>query len=277
MPKKSDPSLQISDSESTMSSPVKTVTTSKNFNTSGKNQKSIEHSPAKGGISTPKPNKIKRCVIKEKLLKSPTKQPFTGFTHSRIFTSKLTFGVARAFALKGALPGRLGRENEPAFTKPIEQEILSNESLREELDVHFVMNRRKGPSNNDFLETQLKFPVKQFITIFEDADDNTLENRKKWGEKLAVKFTELAQSDRFRYKDTFKYEGDLASKINEEEPVGIHLQDQDVVHLLKQMFPPTQEAFTSLMEDNDFMDNLYGEENKMYANHVMTDAVRWMH
>ena len=144
--------------------------------------------------------------------------------------------------------------------------------MRIQYDVDMIMNRRKSPHSNDFLgiTNNNQIPAQQFVRIYEEPNDNTIESRKAWGIKMANYCTEVGNSDKFMYKTKFVYCGDDTG--DSFEPIANHFQDQDVIYLIKHMFPTAK--LSDMANDTDFLHDFFDKSLHDHGTKLLNHASR---
>jgi hypothetical protein len=96
------------------------------------------------------------------------------------------------------------------------------------------------------------YPMRQFVRILDEDEDDTAKSLKSWGKDIADKLTELNKSS--TYPTVCIFGGDLTPSTGP-PPVDSHILNRDVVQIARYLYG-------SAIDDGTFFDtNLEDDEN----------------
>ena len=96
-----------------------------------------------------------------------------------VYVEQMQQGIVMAYITK-----KRNQTDSAAYIHPILKK-LEDKSTAKELDIDFVSFRRKNEKSNDQLPSEPNgtFGFPQFVRVFHDETDNTVDNCKDWGGK----------------------------------------------------------------------------------------------
>ena len=113
----------------------------------------------------------------------------------------------------------------PAYTANIKQQIENNEELKKSLHLLLMINKRDDQNPFDYWKQQLPLRIQDegrirykywplYVRFFENSDNNTEKNRKKWATNFVVIANDLAPNNvdgtKVRYSPIrLEYQGDM--------------------------------------------------------------------
>ena len=152
-----------------------------------------------------------------------------------VYVEQMQQGIAVAYVTK-----KRNQTDSAAYIYPILKK-LEDESTAKELDIDFVSIRRKNEKSNDRLPSEPNgtYGFPQFVRVFHDETDNTVDNCKDWGEKLADAFSNIAK-DTYTYPKKFEFVKNLTKSVRGKLPkADKNLQNDDIIKVMDMMYSPT--------------------------------------
>ena len=177
--------------------------------------------------------KFVRKVVKDSdFFTSPSKSS----NSFAVYVEQMQQGVAVAYVTK-----KRNQTDSAAYIHPILKK-LEDKSTAKELDIDFVSFRRKNEKSNDQLPSEPNgtFGFPQFVRVFHDETDNTVDNCKDWGEKLADAFSTIAK-ETYTYPKKFEFVANLTKLVNRKLPkADTNLLNDDIIKVMDMMYSPQE-------------------------------------
>jgi hypothetical protein len=168
----------------------------------------------------------------------------------------------------------------PAYTANIKQQIENNEELKKSLHLLLTVNKRDDHNPFDYWKQQLPLRIQDegrirykywplYVRFFENSENNTEKNRKKWAENFVVIANDLApynvDGTKVRYSSVrLEYQGDMGlTHLSKYLTVGDVFFEIERRWVNSQIRTPDERRdyqFTKILNNDDLLIVFFGDD-----------------
>jgi len=160
-----------------------------------------------------------------------------------VWTIRLKAGVRVAFVVKGA------DRTKGAYIQHLVNLARSNDESVQHLGISSIIPRRTPDGSNNHVMDGT-YPMRQFLRILDEEEEDSADTVKAWGINIADKLTDLNRSS--TYRTVCIYGGDLTPSTGPTS-LDTHILNNDVVQIARYLYQ-------SSIDDGTFFDELLDDD-----------------
>lgn len=162
-----------------------------------------------------------------------------------VWTIRLKAGVWVAFVVKGS------NRTKGAYIQHLVNLARSNDASVKHLGISSIILRRT-PDGSNYHIMDGTYPMRQFVRILDDDEEDSADTVKAWGMEIAQKLTDLNKSS--TYPTVCIYGGDLTPSTGPPS-VDTHILNNDVVQIARYLYG-------SSIDDGTFFDEILDDDEQ---------------
>jgi hypothetical protein len=162
-----------------------------------------------------------------------------------VWTIRLKAGVRVAFVVKGS------DRTKGAYIQHLVNLARSNDDSVQHLGISSIIPRRTPDGSNNHIMDGT-YPMRQFVRILDDEEEDSAETVKAWGIEIAKKVTDLNRSS--TYPTVCIYGGDLTPSTGPTS-LDTHILNNDVVQIARYLYG-------SAIDDGTFFDEALDDDGQ---------------
>ena len=162
-----------------------------------------------------------------------------------VWTIRLKAGVRVAFVVKGS------NRTKGAYIQHLVNLARSNDDSVQHLGISSIIPRRTPDGSNNHIMDGT-YPMRQFVRILDDEEEDSAETVKAWGIEIAKKVTDLNRSS--TYPTVCIYGGDLTPSTGPTS-LDTHILNNDVVQIARYLYG-------SAIDDGTFFDEALDDDGQ---------------
>jgi hypothetical protein len=162
-----------------------------------------------------------------------------------VWTIRLKAGVRVAFVVKGS------DRTKGAYIQHLVNLARSNDDSVQHLGISSIIPRRTPDGTNNHIMDGT-YPMRQFVRILDDEEEDSTETVKTWGIEIAKKLTDLNRSS--TYPTVCIYGGDLTPSTGPTS-LDTHILNNDVVQIARYLYG-------SAIDDGTFFDEALDNDDQ---------------